>query len=845
MTSKLLIVACFFVSSTILNAQDHLWGITREGGSSGVGVIFKTNADGTGYTVVKDFEVQYPGEYPWYTQLTEANNEKLYGMTSRGGANNVGVIFEFDPVSGLYSKKLDFETVATGSSPYGNLTNGSNGKLYGLTSIGGTGGYGVLFAFDPVTGIFEKKVDVNFDDGILPQGHLIETADGKFYGLMKYGAIRNEGTLFEYDPVTNLITKKIDFNSSENGVTPEGSLTLASNGKLYGFSRSGQIYEFDPANGDFSVKRQITSGYLPYGAMVEAGNGKLYGTTYTGGAFSDVLNEVGYGTLFEFDPQSNDFEIKVNFGYYQTGANPYGSLIVGDNGKLYGTTTIGGLGGPDQDQAGVLFEYEINGDVSLLHSFQLESGAIPYGGVTQHTNGKFYGMTTFGGIDGTGVLYEFNPATSAYTKKLDFGFAPEGATPSNKLTLASNGNLYGVTSRGGNFGGGVIFEIDTLTGSFTKRYEFSFPDAGISAPDGGLTEAGNGKLYGVARATDNNDPGAVFEFDPAVGGINQFRFATSGDQGNGPMGGLLLATNGKLYGTTVIANINNLDGTLFEFNPLTGSITKKADFERTTKGAYPTGNLIEVDGKLYGTTLEGGANNQGVMYEYSLSTGQLNKQLDFDEFSSPDFDLGAPGSLVLANNGKIYGLTSNNDGIDVGAIYEYSLATNTITRTLELNSATGNYPLSNGLSLSIANNKLYGTTSYGGEYNRGILFELDPDTFSFSKKYDFNNVQGGAPTGSLLYVPAAVILAVEKPTAESLIQAYPNPSIEYISLTGIKSEEVIKQSQLVDFTGRSYPVDVVTKNGVYGFSVSHLQDGQYILQVITRRGTYRVKFIKY
>src|SRR6185503_19848456 len=86
-----------------LFAQGRFWGLTPFGGPSGAGVIFKTNADGTGYSLQKDFTIENSGANPFYTQLTEGPNGKLYGLNGNGGANNAGVLFEFDPSNGNYT----------------------------------------------------------------------------------------------------------------------------------------------------------------------------------------------------------------------------------------------------------------------------------------------------------------------------------------------------------------------------------------------------------------------------------------------------------------------------------------------------------------------------------------------------------------------------------------------------------------------------------------------------------------------------------------------------------------------------------------------------------------------
>src|SRR6267378_8608250 len=136
----------------------ELWGMTLQGGQDGLGVIFKTAPDGTGQSVQKNFSTIYPGGYPEFGHLTKAPNGKFYGMTSNGGIFSIGVLFEYDPLTGTYARKLDFNNI-NGGFPYGSLTLASNGRFYGMTSQGGVNGQGVLFEYDPATATYVKLLD--------------------------------------------------------------------------------------------------------------------------------------------------------------------------------------------------------------------------------------------------------------------------------------------------------------------------------------------------------------------------------------------------------------------------------------------------------------------------------------------------------------------------------------------------------------------------------------------------------------------------------------------------------------------------------------------------------------
>ena len=360
---KALLVVFLLLQSIITQAQNtELWGMSSWGGGYNSGTIFKTDSEGNNFSVVHAF-YRTVGEHP-NKKLCEASNGKLYGMTQGRGAYSSGVLFEYDPATDTYIKKFDFDGSATGAGPSGSLIEASNGKLYGMTSNGGENDYGVLFEYDPATDIYTKKLDFDGSaSGGHPLGSLIEAGNGKLYGMTYRGGVNNYGVLFEYDLSTDIYTKKLDFDGSTTGSYPRGSLIEAGNGKFYGMTNlggannNGVLFEYDPTTDTYTKKLDFdgsTTGSSPLGSLLEAGNGKMYGMTAHGGANY-------YGVLFEYDPITNNFTKKLDFDGSTLGGNPYGTLIEASNGKLYGMTYQGGV-----NNYGVLFEYNPI-TLSLIH----------------------------------------------------------------------------------------------------------------------------------------------------------------------------------------------------------------------------------------------------------------------------------------------------------------------------------------------------------------------------------------------------------------------------------------------------------------------------------------------
>ncbi len=289
--------------------------MTTEGGAYNEGVIFEYNPITNVYVKKFDFNDSV-GSTP-SGSLMLASNGKMYGMTQHGGANFFGVIFEYDHISNTYVKKIDLIN-SNGNRPDGcSLIEAPNGKLYGMTTSGGANQEGVIFEYDYTTNIYTKKLDLDGSFGSEPEGSLTLASNGKLYGMTVLGGLNYTGVIFEYDYLTNVYTKKYDFITSE-GKNPKGSLIQASNGKLYGVTFNGGstlggvLFEYDYINNVYNKKAEIYSstGSRPSGSLFQATNGNLYGCTTEGGASSN-------GILFEYQINIDSLSLKadlVNIG---------------------------------------------------------------------------------------------------------------------------------------------------------------------------------------------------------------------------------------------------------------------------------------------------------------------------------------------------------------------------------------------------------------------------------------------------------------------------------------------------------------------------------------------------
>jgi len=376
----------FFFYVQNIDAQiPQLWGMTSTGGipyktARPYGTIFKINLDGSGFDVTHSFD-GYTGEAP-NGNLIQASNGLLYGLTSIGGKNGAGIIFSIDPSNLNYVDEYDFDNTH-GAEPFGSLVQDSNGILYGMTYSGGTYTDGVVFCFNPANNSYYDLHDFNFTDGAEPYfGSLIQATNGILYGLTNKGGSGSigYGVIFSLNPSDSVFQVLYNFDGT-NGQYPYGSLMQAANGKLYGMCHSnttggsGVIFSFNPDSN--SYKALYTFGNpaqaYPYGNLLQMGATKLYGMTFSGGLLKN-------GMIFSFDIDSNTIKDIYDFEGLYSGAFPYGNLIQASNNKLYGMTYQGGIG------IGNIFSYNIDSNsYTDIHDFNDTAGSNPLGSLIEIT----------------------------------------------------------------------------------------------------------------------------------------------------------------------------------------------------------------------------------------------------------------------------------------------------------------------------------------------------------------------------------------------------------------------------------------------------------------------------
>jgi uncharacterized repeat protein (TIGR03803 family) len=362
-----------------------------------------------------------------------------------------------------------------------------------------------------------------------------------------------------------------------------------------------------------------------------------------------------------------------------------------------------------------------------LVSFDVTNGSNPYyASLIQGTNGSFYGTTTYGGAseqncygNTCGTIFKITPSGTLTTLH-EFDFA-DGGYPEAGLVQTTNGSFYGTAAVGGSTGAGTIFKI-TPTGSLTTVYEFQNSTDGAN-PLGALVQARNGVLYGTT-SYGGGDPcacGTVFKVTSAGTLTTLHTFVGGGTEGNYPEAGLVQGTDGNFYGTTASGGANGY-GTIFKITPA-GTLTTLYNFD-STGGANPWAGLVQgADGNLYGTTTYGGTSGSGctgfgcgTVFKITL-TGTLTTLHNFD-----GTDGGLPtGGLVQATNGAFYGMAGGGGANNGGTIFKITPA-GTLTTLHNFDVTDGANPM--GGLVQATNGTFYGTTSGGGTDNDGTVLSL-------------------------------------------------------------------------------------------------------------------------
>ena len=345
--------------------------------------------------------------------------------------------------------------------------------------------------------------------------------------------------------------------------------------------------------------------------LIMGSDGNFYGTTVYGGS-------AGVGTIFRLTPGGGLTTLYTFTGGSDDGY-PLGPLYRTDDGSLYGTTT--GLGGTN----GTIFQLTAAGTLNTLYAFTGGSdGANPFAALVANPDGYLYSTTASGGTNNSGVIFRIAPSGAGFQVLYAFTGGNDGGSPQATMLLASDGNFYGENLSGGADGFGTIYQFNPTTNALNTLYTFTSGNSNDgSGAVGALVEGPGNVLYGQAgRGGDANNDGYVFSI--TTGGAYSLLYSfTGGADGSQPFSGLIVGSDGNLYGTTEKGGTNN-DGVIFKLPTSGGTPTTLYTFSAesntvNTEGYNPNGNLIQVGSNFYGLAFRGGSGGSGTFFELTTS----------------------------------------------------------------------------------------------------------------------------------------------------------------------------------------------------------------------------------
>jgi uncharacterized repeat protein (TIGR03803 family) len=338
-------------------------------------------------------------------------------------------------------------------------------------------------------------------------------------------------------------------------------------------------------------------GENPYGALLPGPDGTLYGTTTQGGTVTAQC-PYGCGTVFALTPSGSGYSETVLYRFQggSDGWYPESALIADTAGALYGTTTLGGT-----NDKGTVFKNTAAGSgysESVLHVFGAGDGALPEAGLLLSANGALFGTTMQGGANGKGIAYELMPSGSgyAYTIVYAFGSYPgDGTAPYAPLIADQTGALYSTTEFGGSAGFGSVFKLTPARSGYAESLLYSFQGGRDGAgPFGGLLADSEGSLFGTTPNGGAHGQGTVYALTPSRSGYreNVLHSFRIGIDATNPEA-TLVTSGGSIYGTT--PGINRGRGAIFSLTPVGGKFVEREVYrfpDGGRRGANPVGGLI-------------------------------------------------------------------------------------------------------------------------------------------------------------------------------------------------------------------------------------------------------------
>jgi uncharacterized repeat protein (TIGR03803 family) len=351
------------------------------------------------------------------------------------------------------------------------------------------------------------------------------------------------------------------------------------------------------------------------------------------------------------------------------GAHPEAGLIQAPSGNFFGVTNA--QAAAPSTTAGTVFQMTRKGKVTVIQSFG--NGAAPLEPLLYY-KGRLIGVTAASETN-NGTLFALKRLATGGWKLNDwyqFGGTNGPAYPAGNIILGSDGFLYGTSGLGGPNFGGTVYKLDPTTHQVTVVLGFATA-YGAWNPANGLVQGNDGNFYGATQRVAGFQygiEGAIFQLTPGGQGTPELFEQL---QATGPF---IQASNGTFYGIggTFSNDYIQSSGLVFSFTTA-GAISILHTFGQGNDGAYPAGTVVQApNGDLYGITSLGGTTGNGILFEISTDGTSYTILHNFGDGSVTNDGLNPFGTLIVGQDGNLYGTTLNGGSAGLGTVFEFSLA---------------------------------------------------------------------------------------------------------------------------------------------------------------------------
>lgn len=578
-------------------------------------------------------------------------------------------------------------------------------------------------------------------------------AQQKIIGFANRGALDGNGTAFSINTNGSGYQKNVQFPYAPGqGV----DMTDGNDGYFYGsttgngYGDAGCVFKIKPDGTDYTVLKKFTrttdGGSIRWRPVV-APDGFLYGVCEDGAQFSN-------GTIWKLKKDGTSFTVlKVLNNSAESTSGFYGSLVLGLDGKLYGTVS---------GSNGHIIRINTNGTgFTKLVSFTNTSGGFvgsgPRSPLLLASDGNFYGVCVGGGTTGKGVAFKYNASTNTYTLLKTFT-DNDGTYPATTPVEGIGGYIFGGCPNYGTLNGGTLWRIKKDGSGFAVLQQIDLATMG-NRPGRKLYIHTDGLVYGTMCGYGPLNAGTFFRMAQDGSGFTVLRSNFEG--GEQPWALIYKETDGRFY---IPFNYGGQGsgGILASLNPDGSDYRRHYSFAYQTEGYGPvvaptviTNTASPQYGKAFGVSTSGGLFSNGVLFSYY--TGHtVQRHTILRHFKGTDgYSAAGRSGAFLASDGWLYGIMGYGGPISGNAGTAYKInPTDTSTFTvIKSFGAFGSAPTgcSNpGDMIEAADGYLYGSTAQRGDNNRGTMFKMQKDGSNFSNIYQY----GGSNT---LYSAAGFI----------------------------------------------------------------------------------------